>query len=55
MTILTVDEMIVEMTDVMIDMSESDPSGMSLYARFEAWADGQPRRQPSTSSTIPRV
>lgn len=26
MTILTVDEMIVEMTDVMIDMSESDPS-----------------------------
>ena len=34
MTILTVDEMIVEMTDVMIDMSESDPSGMSLLHSF---------------------
>ena len=39
MTILTVDEMIVEMTDVMIDMSESDPSGMSLLTRLEAWPD----------------
>lgn len=55
MTILTVDEMIVEMTDVRIDMSESDPSGMSLHTRFEVWPDRQSHREPSTSSTIPRV
>lgn len=55
MTILTVDEMIVEMTDVMIDTSESDPSGMSLFTRLETLPDRQPRREPPTSSTIPRV